>query len=950
LPLIDENSKYSVTFANHLGNDEVNYGLALNKEVEDISSVSTSENIDFEIRLGESKTSFLSQEDIDSWSLIIPENSEQTAQELNNPDSTSDSIPVKINSVPTVNIETSISIEQDTTKNISFTVFDSDNDEVSVSISQNSTDGIVEINSNSVKFTPNSGFYGNTSFKVLFDDGNGGKVEKTININVSKKESETSEPEPENDSLIAVLNIEKTEYLTTESILLDASESYDELGTADYIFYNGNTQLNCGDGYDSCIVSNLDAGTYTFKLEIINIENITKEDSKTITVVKPNESPVAKIKDMTTNYNSGDSVTFDGSESSDSDGTISSYLWSSNIDGNIGSGLNLTVSNLSIGTHTVTLTVTDNQNKTSTDTVLIVVSIPNLEPIAKFSVTTSGTFFDDTEITFDASQSSDDTEIVKYIWSSSLDGSLGFGEILQTQLSEGNHTITLTVQDGAGATATKTEIITVVKPNESPVAVLNIAKTEFLTTENIILDGSSSSDDSKITNFTFYNGDSLIYSGTESQFTVSNLTAGTYTFKLKVTDSENLTHEITKNTTVIFDDLKPQPKYWTTGENMPTARGYLTSSVIDGKIYVIGGYGDYCRLQNKVEIYNPETDSWTTGTNMPTERGLLTSSVVDGKIYVIGGFNYSTKNKVEIYNPETDSWTTGTNMPTSRSNLTSSVVDGKIYVIGGDNEDGRLNKVEIYNPETDSWTTGENMPTERRYLTSSVVDGKIYIIGGDNEDGYQNKVEIYNPETDSWTTGENMPTAREGLTSSAVDGKIYVIGGNNGHSGALQYKRNEVEIFNFNAFILNSENSQLQISATDNYKLDSYYFGTEQYPYDYDFIQFTQFEDETNSSVDITVDVNLSINEANTTYYGYIRDSAQNDYLETLTLFRDLDFQAFKFLNIEQNFTRDNTTQIVTDLVSGLKWEDTTHVKNTDLNYADATSYCENLTLGEITD
>ncbi len=40
-----------------------------------------------------------------------------------------------------------------------------------------------------------------------------------------------------------------------------------------------------------------------------------------------------------------------------------------------------------------------------------------------------------------------------------------------------------------------------------------------------------------------------------------------------------------------------------------------------------------------VEEYNPEIDKWDTKTGMPTPRTALTSAVVNGKIFVIGGWN-----------------------------------------------------------------------------------------------------------------------------------------------------------------------------------------------------------------------------------------------------------------------------------------------------------------------
>ncbi len=69
----------------------------------------------------------------------------------------------------------------------------------------------------------------------------------------------------------------------------------------------------------------------------------------------------------------GDDITLDGSGSTDSDGTISSYSWN---DGTTTwTGVNNTIiGGLPVGTHTFTLTVTDNDGATGTDTVTITVS------------------------------------------------------------------------------------------------------------------------------------------------------------------------------------------------------------------------------------------------------------------------------------------------------------------------------------------------------------------------------------------------------------------------------------------------------------------------------------------------------------------------------------------------------------------------------------------------
>jgi len=100
----------------------------------------------------------------------------------------------------------------------------------------------------------------------------------------------------------------------------------------------------------------------------------------------------------------------------------------------------------------------------------------------------------------------------------------------------------------------------------------------------------------------------------------------------------------------------PATDTWTQKADMPTARGYLSTSVVNGKIYAIGGTpGSWGEMLSTVEEYDPVTDTWTTKDDMPTARCMLSTSVVDWKIYAIGGnvqyWPWTVTSKVEEYNP-----------------------------------------------------------------------------------------------------------------------------------------------------------------------------------------------------------------------------------------------------------------------------------------------------------
>jgi N-acetylneuraminic acid mutarotase len=211
--------------------------------------------------------------------------------------------------------------------------------------------------------------------------------------------------------------------------------------------------------------------------------------------------------------------------------------------------------------------------------------------------------------------------------------------------------------------------------------------------------------------------------------------------------------------------------------------------VVDGIIYTIGGSGLSLWGLPTVEAYDPATDTWTKKADMPTARYALSTSVVNGKIYAIGGArdnNWMELSTVEVYDPATDTWTAKIDMPTARVLLATSVLEGQIYAIGGGqnwNEYNGMSTVEAYDPITDNWASKAEMPTGRMVMSTSALDGRIYAIAGSpgagESNGYQgtSTVEAYDPVTDTWVTEADIPNPRGRLSTSVVNGRIYAIGG-----------------------------------------------------------------------------------------------------------------------------------------------------------------------------
>ena len=69
-----------------------------------------------------------------------------------------------------------------------------------------------------------------------------------------------------------------------------------------------------------------------------------------------------------------------------------------------------------------------------------------------------------------------------------------------------------------------------------------------------------------------------------------------------------------------------QEDTWTRKADMPTARAGLGASVIDGRIYAIGGWTEISEVtrtnnvSSSVQVYDPATDMWMQKADMPTPR------------------------------------------------------------------------------------------------------------------------------------------------------------------------------------------------------------------------------------------------------------------------------------------------------------------------------------------
>ena len=114
---------------------------------------------------------------------------------------------------------------------------------------------------------------------------------------------------------------------------------------------------------------------------------------------------------------------------------------------------------------------------------------------------------------------------------------------------------------------------------------------------------------------------------------------------------------------------------------------YKITNLINNKIYVAGG-NDGDNVRNNLYIYDIATNSWTAGIPLLVGVESAGGTVVNGKLWVIGGRDrFATfLHNTQIYDPVTNRWSYGPLLITSRSfadAVTVNVVGGQMPLIVG---------------------------------------------------------------------------------------------------------------------------------------------------------------------------------------------------------------------------------------------------------------------------
>jgi len=330
--------------------------------------------------------------------------------------------------------------------------------------------------------------------------------------------------------------------LALEGTLVRLSASgIDDTGIDRYIWSSSIDGVIYAGPLAGITLSNLSAGHHTLTLRVQDEDGVPSDEvTTTITV---HSRPLATTITISPEL-ALDTATIAFTGEGQDDGAIVRYVWTSSIDGEFhnGSSPSFTSTSLSPGAHTIHLRVQDDHGAWSEE--ITASLLLHTKPRAYIDSMVPSTPIEGEAVRFLGS-GMDDGSITRYLWTSSLDGELydgGESELVHPGLSQGEHVITLKVQDDhevwseeVSATLTVTGI---------PEAVIRSIRSDPVTEGDEVEFSGKGVATGSITGYAWRSSlDGEFYNGTRKIITHSGLSPGTHTIYLKVRDNNGIWSE-----------------------------------------------------------------------------------------------------------------------------------------------------------------------------------------------------------------------------------------------------------------------------------------------------------------------------------------------------------------------------------------------------------------------
>jgi N-acetylneuraminic acid mutarotase len=242
---------------------------------------------------------------------------------------------------------------------------------------------------------------------------------------------------------------------------------------------------------------------------------------------------------------------------------------------------------------------------------------------------------------------------------------------------------------------------------------------------------------------------------------------------------------------------------WERLADMPVGKWEPASTVIDEKMYVLGGYESFIKSGKKLHVFDPAAGTHGTWSRLQDLPSAIThvNLVPDATGFWFAGGMKDMCRASEIqdhiiaetwhFDLEQDRYTAGPLLPGTRAGGGLVRVGDNLHYISGlmgdrdtDSPDHWvLDLAEWRATGTGTWQNRAPLPLPRNQLSVAVLDSKIYAIAGqlnhDSQQLDQPRVDIYDSNSDSWMDGPALPYGHshsEGATFVHND-RIWMVAG-----------------------------------------------------------------------------------------------------------------------------------------------------------------------------
>jgi hypothetical protein len=192
--------------------------------------------------------------------------------------------------------------------------------------------------------------------------------------------------------------------------------------------------------------------------------------------------------------------------------------------------------------------------------------------------------------------------------------------------------------------------------------------------------------------------------------------------------------------------LKAEKPTWEVLPEGPRLTG-LALVAHSGKLYRVGGFAalneedaeQKLESQTSFAMYDPAAKSWQDLAPLPEGRSSHDAAVLDGKLYVIGGWKLGDPEPtvwhrtalVWDFTKENPAWEEISSPPFKRRALSLAAFGGKIYAIGGMQETGGpTTRVDGYDPAKKEWSVAPSILGSGMdgFGTSAFANGETLVV------------------------------------------------------------------------------------------------------------------------------------------------------------------------------------------------------------------------------